>query len=608
LIRFDLAFLPAGAVIDGAALGIYQTGDSGSRTVNVHRVAAGWSESGVTWNNFGGHDPAVVGGFSAAGTGWKSADVTALAQGWASGAYANHGLMLDDPAAAADQYESYKSSEYGTASYRPKLTLCYHEAATFTATPSPTPTPTPTASATASASSTPTASATATPSATASPTGTGTGTNTPLPPTVTATVTPSQTPTATPTSTATPTVTATAIPGLRVRGHVRLGSATGLGLADVAIHLFFANYVPGPVVATTDADGYYETPFFYIPGDEMVTVWAERAGYAFDPALHFWRHYYGVEDAVRDFVAHLHTPTPTATPTITPSATPTATPTITPSATPTATHTASPTATPTATPTPILPDLRVGYVYFTMAGYYGGCVTQYGDHIFFVCVANDGPAPASAFTIAVNGDDRTRAGGMPASSTVCFEAGAYNFGFDPVTIVVDRYGEVWESDETNNTWEGRLPMPTAPPLCTATPTPSITPSPTRTGTPTVTPTATPELSAIEGYVWDDLDGDGVRDEGEPGIAGLEVTLDAAVGARGRLGGRTIVTDAAGRYRFDLVKPGAHVLQVQDPAGLWPTTTVTLQVTTALHQTAQADFGFARPAAVLFLPLLEMTGP
>lgn len=250
----------------------------------------------------------------------------------------------------------------------------------------------------------------------------------------------------------------------------------------------------------------------------------------------------------------------------------------------------------------------MAYVYFTMAGYYGGCVTQYGDHIFFVCVANDGPAPAGAFTIAVNGDDRTRAGSVPASSTVCFEAGAYNFGFDPVTIVVDRYDEVWESNEANNTWEGRLPMPTAPPLCTATPTPSITPSPTGTGTPTVTPTVTPELSTIVGYVWEDRDEDGVRAEGEPGIAGLQVTLDAAVGARGRLGGWATVTDAAGRYRFDLVKPGAHVLQVQDPAGLWPTTTVTLQVTTALHQTAQADFGFARPAAVLFLPLLEMTGP
>ncbi len=147
----------------------------------------------------------------------------------------------------------------------------------------------------------------------------------------------------------TPTPTPTTVPGLMVRGHVRLGGAGGPGLAGVAIHLFYASYAPGDIVATTDANGYYESPFRPIPGDEMVTVWAEQAGYAFEPPQHTWRHYYGYEEAIRDFVAATATPTATATPS--PTATATTTPTTPPTETPTATATPSPTATATVTPT-----------------------------------------------------------------------------------------------------------------------------------------------------------------------------------------------------------------------------------------------------------------
>lgn len=148
----------------------------------------------------------------------------------------------------------------------------------------------------------------------------------------------------------TPTPTPTTSPGLMVRGHVRLGSASGTGLPGVAIHLFYAAYAPGDIVATTDASGYYEVPFRPIPGDEMVTVWADLAGYAFEPPQHSWRHYYGYEEAIRDFVALTATATPSSTPTSSPTATATATATATPSSTPTSSPTATPTLTPTDTP------------------------------------------------------------------------------------------------------------------------------------------------------------------------------------------------------------------------------------------------------------------
>ena len=84
---------------------------------------------------------------------------------------------------------------------------------------------------------------------------------------------------------------------------------------------------PGVVVATTDSTGFYQADFQGIPGDEMVTVWAQLIGYVLDPAQYNWRHYYGYEDRTLDFVIYLPTAAPTATPTstVTPATTPTET-------------------------------------------------------------------------------------------------------------------------------------------------------------------------------------------------------------------------------------------------------------------------------------------
>ena len=97
-------------------------------------------------------------------------------------------------------------------------------------------------------------------------------------------------------------------PGLVVQGHVWLDHEGGTGVPGVAVYRSYAAY-PGTVVATTGADGFYQSDYYYIPGDEMVSVWAERAGYSFQPELYFWRHYYGYEVRTLDFVAtalHVH--------------------------------------------------------------------------------------------------------------------------------------------------------------------------------------------------------------------------------------------------------------------------------------------------------------
>ncbi len=137
--------------------------------------------------------------------------------------------------------------------------------------------------------------------------------------------------TATPTTTP---VTSTPVPGLTVHGYVRL--ADGSGLPGVTIYRSFAAY-DGVVVATTDANGYFQSDFTFIPGDEMVRVWPSAAGYSFNPESAYWRHYYGPEDRTLNFVASPAAGTPTSTPSLT--ATPTATPTAT--STPTATASAT---------------------------------------------------------------------------------------------------------------------------------------------------------------------------------------------------------------------------------------------------------------------------
>lgn len=143
-----------------------------------------------------------------------------------------------------------------------------------------------------------------------------------LTPTVTPTETPTVTPTATPTRRPpTDTPSPTLQPGLVIQGYVRLNVAGGPGLANAKIYRGFASY-PGDLVAITDQNGYYETEFVSIPGDETVTVWAELEGYTFTPAQHSWRHYHGYKLTRLDFVADAHTPTAIARPTYTPTSTP----------------------------------------------------------------------------------------------------------------------------------------------------------------------------------------------------------------------------------------------------------------------------------------------
>jgi uncharacterized repeat protein (TIGR01451 family) len=105
---------------------------------------------------------------------------------------------------------------------------------------------------------------------------------------------------------------------------------------------------------------------------------------------------------------------------------------------------------------------------------------------------------------------------------------------------------------------------------------------------------------IGDVVWNDLDGDGVFDDGEPGIAGVLVSLRADTDGDGTFE-TTISTQPTGpdgSYGFANLQPGSYVVSIATPGGRFPTTTTAHAVVLTSASTVDtADFGLAdTPAA------------
>lgn len=72
----------------------------------------------------------------------------------------------------------------------------------------------------------------------------------------------------------------------------------------------------------------------------------------------------------------------------------------------------------------------------------------------------------------------------------------------------------------------------------------------------------PSISSLGDRVWEDLDGDGLQDVGEPGVANVLVTLYDGTGTAVD----TMMTDGDGRYLFDNLAPDTYYVQFTPPAG------------------------------------------
>jgi hypothetical protein len=91
---------------------------------------------------------------------------------------------------------------------------------------------------------------------------------------------------------------------------------------------------------------------------------------------------------------------------------------------------------------------------------------------------------------------------------------------------------------------------------------------------------------VSGEVFNDLNGDGALQGGEPGLSGVTVDL---VDAQNQTVATTTLT--GGTYSFANVGPGSYSVQVAPPSGFVPTTGTSLPVTTSSGQDASGlNFG------------------
>lgn len=72
-------------------------------------------------------------------------------------------------------------------------------------------------------------------------------------------------------------------------------------------------------------------------------------------------------------------------------------------------------------------------------------------------------------------------------------------------------------------------------------------------------------ASIGNYVWDDKDGDGTQEAGEPGIPGVTVVLSGTTG-NGTAVSLTTTTDSNGLYSFNNLVPGTYKVTFTTPTG------------------------------------------
>ncbi|CAN7345707.1 beta strand repeat-containing protein [Rhizobium sp. LjRoot254] len=95
--------------------------------------------------------------------------------------------------------------------------------------------------------------------------------------------------------------------------------------------------------------------------------------------------------------------------------------------------------------------------------------------------------------------------------------------------------------------------------------------------------------SLTGTKFEDLDGDGIKDAGEPGMGGVTIFIDTDKDGVRDAGERSTVTDANGNYTFFGVPLGTYQIDEEVPAGSTQTTGAFETVTvTTIGQTAVVD--------------------
>ncbi len=113
-----------------------------------------------------------------------------------------------------------------------------------------------------------------------------------------------------------------------------------------------------------------------------------------------------------------------------------------------------------------------------------------------------------------------------------------------------------------------------------------------------------EPAAIGDTLFVDVNGDGVQDPGEPGIADVDVTIVGTTPGASHSGGFTIQTGPTGGYAFTSLLPGGYTITVDsadvdmDPAFVSTTGgDLQSQVVAADDYVTDVDFGYAVPVSI-----------
>jgi hypothetical protein len=130
-VKFDLSScsIPAAAAVQTATLSVFlSTAPSASRTWNINRVTAAWTENAITWSN----QPASTSSTSVV-TGTTSnvtlqATVTSDVQSFVSGGLTNNGWRFSDSVenSSTTRNGQFPSREFGTPAQRPSLVVNYY--------------------------------------------------------------------------------------------------------------------------------------------------------------------------------------------------------------------------------------------------------------------------------------------------------------------------------------------------------------------------------------------------------------------------------------------------------------------------------------------------
>jgi len=126
-LQFSTASIPANVTILSAQLQRYKSGGSATFTEYLHKVTATWDEATITVANQPSFEGTATTSLSVNGTNsvWIAMTITALVQGWYNGSITNYGVAIKSAEGAGYNEHWYHSSDYATASLRPKLVVTY---------------------------------------------------------------------------------------------------------------------------------------------------------------------------------------------------------------------------------------------------------------------------------------------------------------------------------------------------------------------------------------------------------------------------------------------------------------------------------------------------